>query len=282
MDVDARSSFMEVLEPENPDRHHAWLSRQLSTIRSPAVPSLDLIKYVSDSENAYIYEHEGLKNVYHLIYLCGLRPYHQVLEIGCGCGRNSQFVAPILDPVVGSYKGFDISKRAVEWADRAITSLYPNVAFSHVDIKNSHYNPEGAISANSYRFPYEDESFDIVFLPSVFTHMIRLEFEHYIREIHRVMKHDGRLLSWHYLLERSALERREYTQLPPNMVQIDDHMFVGDPMDPCSFVAYEKQYVLNTIDSAGLTVHATMRGNWSGVAPQGLVDYQDKILSVRQ
>ena len=63
-------------------------------------------------------------------------------------------------------------KSQVDWAQRTITARYPNFTFQNADIFNKWYNPGGAFAASEYRFPYDDESFDFIFLTSVFTHML--------------------------------------------------------------------------------------------------------------
>lgn len=113
---------------------------------------------------------------------CGLKPYEKVLEPGCGCGRVAQFLTKYLDNK-GQYEGFYIVEKSIEWCQENITSKFPNFHFTHSDIQNTLYNPTGKIK---YRFPYPDRSFDFVFLPSVFTHMLPEDMEHYFSEIARV------------------------------------------------------------------------------------------------
>ena len=241
--------------------------------RTPAIPSQDLMDLVGGGD----FQHIGLINVYNIIAFCGLRPHHWILEPGCGSGRNARLIAPLLDSVSGNYSGFDVSRPAIAWCRESISSLYPNVRFDHADIQNSHYNPEGSIKPEEYRFPYEDEKFDVVFLPSVFTHMRRDGFEHYLDEIHRVIKPGGRLLSWHFLLENSAKPGKFSAEFVP----YDDISLIHNKENPDSTVVYDCQYVLKTLERKGFALHARMRGDWDGFRPTGFADYQDRILSSR-
>ena len=59
----------------------------------------------------------------------------------------------------------------IEWAQLSISSRFPNFTFQKADIFNKFYNPDGVFKAVDYRFPYEDRSFDLIFLTSVFTHI---------------------------------------------------------------------------------------------------------------
>ena len=93
----------------------------------------------------------------------------------------------------GSYDGFDIVPRAIKWCSNNITSRYPNFRFHFADIYNKHFNPNGRLTAADFRFPYGDGMFDLVFLTSVFTHMLQNDVEHYLSEISPVLKLDGAL-----------------------------------------------------------------------------------------
>ena len=260
--------------PPDVDRLRALVARH----RTPAIPPQELIDLVGEGD----FHTVGLTNAYNVVALCGFRPHHWILEPGCGSGRNARIIAPLLDPVSGSYRGFDVSAPAVTWCRESISSLYPNVRFSHADVRNSAYNPKGSIRPDRYRFPYGDGSFDIVFLPSVFTHMTRRGFEHYLAEIHRVIKPGGRLLSWHFLLDHAVYTRATQGTTSSGLVPYDGVSWVRNIEVPAVMVAYDTRYVMKTLGLLGFAVHARMRGHWDGLAPTGPVDYQDRILSTRR
>jgi len=141
----------------------------------------------------------------HLVKLAGLRANHRVLEVGCGIGRMAIPLFEVLSEN-GSYEGFDIVPRGIRWTQRYITPKHPNFRFQLADIRNKEYNPRGRFLATEYRFPYESDSFDVVFLTSVFTHMLPDEVAAYLAEIHRVMKPGGVcLITWFILNEESRL-----------------------------------------------------------------------------
>src|SRR6185503_5290247 len=60
------------------------------------------------------------------------------------------------------------------------------------------------LKASQYTFPYENNSFDFVFLTSVFTHMVRADVERYVQEVARVLKPGGRCLTTFYLLNAES------------------------------------------------------------------------------
>ena len=135
--------------------------------------------------------------------LCDLKPNERVLDVGCGTGRMAVPLTRYLDKD-GRYDGFDIVKKGIDWCNENISSKYPNFHFQLVDIYNKRFNPQGRLLANEYKFPFEDESFDFVFLASVFTHMLPKDIEHYFAEISRVLINKGRCLITFFLLNSES------------------------------------------------------------------------------
>jgi len=133
----------------------------------------------------------GREFVRYFTEFAGLKPHHRVLDVGCGIGRMARPLASFLDRC-GSYEGFDIVRVGIDWCRQNITPLCPNVRFRMADVFNPGYNPTGAFDAGEYVFPYKSQSFDFVFLTSVFTHMLPAGVENYLREIARVLKSAGR------------------------------------------------------------------------------------------
>src|SRR3954454_3335822 len=58
---------------------------------------------------------------------------------------------------------------------------------------------------SEYVFPYPNATFDFVFLTSVFTHMLPTDMEHYVSEIVRVLKPNGRSLCTFLLLNDESM-----------------------------------------------------------------------------
>lgn len=117
----------------------------------------------------------------------GLQPGDRVLEVGCGGGRNALALADYLEP--GGYVGLDIDEVSVR-ACRAQPALQ-TFEFVVADVENDLYNPQGGARASDYRFPFDDDSFDFVFLQSVYTHMLEEDCANYAGEIMRVLKPGG-------------------------------------------------------------------------------------------
>lgn len=118
----------------------------------------------------------------YFIELGGLQPSDKVLDVGCGVGRMAVPLTRYLaNP--GSYEGFDIDAKEIEWCTRHITSRYPNFRFRTADIQSRRYNPKGAYTAAEYKFPFPDGSFDFLFMTSVFTHILQPGMETISRKL---------------------------------------------------------------------------------------------------
>jgi SAM-dependent methyltransferase len=156
----------------------AWES--IHSTRDPLVPPRRQIFIGEGDFRATGHEFREL-----FIDLGGLTAEDDVLDVGSGIGRIAVGLTGFLD---GRYEGFDVVRKGVTWSQQEITPRYPNFHFQRADIFNKRYNRGGHELARDYRFPYEDGSFDFIFLASVFTHLLPDDAEHYVEEIGRVMR----------------------------------------------------------------------------------------------
>jgi SAM-dependent methyltransferase len=62
-----------------------------------------------------------------------------------------------------------------------------------LDLQNDRYNPEGASIDDDFRFPLATGEFDIIYLFSVFTHMIAEDIKIYLREFERLLRPTGKI-----------------------------------------------------------------------------------------
>ncbi len=283
----------EVAAPADPAALEVLLARRSDpsvaerAVRSGALaadgiplPPQELIDWVGGGD-AHVFQTVGLLNFWQLVVYARLQSDQRVLEPGCGCGRNARYLAPFLSRERGGYEGFDLHRPSIDWASDHVSRRYPNVRFGFADIRNTNYNPNGSLFDADYLFPYESGTFDVVFLPSVFTHLTRPGFEHYVREIARVLVPGGRLLSWHFLLDDVTRERVRAGASALPLEEFDEVSWAMERDNPCAAIAFEDAFVLETLASSGLQPQFVAHGTWSGRVPDGLVDAQDRILAVR-
>ncbi len=208
----------------------------------------------------------------------GLGPTERILDVGFGNGQLAVPLAEYLRPP-GAYEGFDIVPAAVEWCVDHITSQFPHMRFALADIYNKFYNPTGGSEAAEYSFPYASESFDFVFLGSVFTHMLTPGVERYVAEIARVLKPGGKCLCSYYLLnaesESAIAKGVSFYRFGFNSDAVGCRVENNDL--PEAVVAHREQVILDLLAGSGLSVSGVHHGKWCS----GLQDDQDAILAVK-
>lgn len=175
----------------------------------------------------------------------GLEHTGSVLDIGCGSGRVARhFVDYTRTP--GRYVGMDIQKPFIDWCTEHLSPANERLEFYHQDIFNGAYNPGGTYKASEYRFPFEDESFDVIILYSVFTHLLPEDAENYLREVARLLKPGGYCYSTWFLMTRDA----EVEYLLPNIRE--------------GQVGYGFIRCVDVLESAGLRIDGSQLGKWNG------------------
>ncbi|AXF85333.1 Demethylrebeccamycin-D-glucose O-methyltransferase [Ephemeroptericola cinctiostellae] len=172
----------------------------METEKELTTPPIDLSNKVGNGD----FNATGQEFKRYFIELGRLQPSATVLDVGCGAGRMAMPLSDYL--TLGRYFGIDIIEPSIEWCQTKITPTYNNFAFQHSNIFNRFYNPNGTILAKDYVFPFEGESFDFVFLTSVFTHMLPEDLEHYLSEISRVLKKGGVCFITYFLLNNESVE----------------------------------------------------------------------------
>jgi SAM-dependent methyltransferase len=205
--------------------------------------------------------------------LAGLRANDRVLDIGCGIGRMARVLVPVLHPP-GSYDGFDIAEPGIRWCQERYGDTPAPFRFQHANLHNSVYNPGGQDLPETYRFPYDDGSFDLAIATSVFTHLMADAANHYLEEAARVLAPNGRLFATWFLVER--------TDTPPPPFQADFAVApaaVSDPAAPETAVAYPEAWLRERLDANGFELHAVHPGSWRGEPGPTL---QDLIVARRR
>ncbi|MDQ8727653.1 class I SAM-dependent methyltransferase [Bradyrhizobium sp. LHD-71] len=130
----------------------------------------------------------AVQEVFRLRELCGLSENTRFLDIGSGQGRLAIGLQAAY-PKLKSYDGIDVHQPSVNWCKRHLERQ--NFRFMHVDTANERYNPSGK---HRSAIPLDDNSCDITFLYSVFTHMRLNDVQLHLGEIHRTLAPSGKCL----------------------------------------------------------------------------------------
>ena len=213
----------------------------------------------------------------------GITGTSSVLEIGCGLGRIAFPLRYVLSEE-GSYNGFEICRYKIDFLE-TFHQAHPNFQFTWADVSNEHYNPTGQVASEQYRFPYADNSFDIIFAASVFTHLLPGAAAHYFSEAARVLKPGGRCLFSFFLLDYYKKDHPRPLGFSRPMFNIDhsygdfgDDFAVSDPKDPEAISAHKISAVERFANEAGLSFsQPPIPGLWTGTV-ENWIGSQDLVV----
>lgn len=241
-------------------------------------------KITPPSETMFIgpgdFEQTGEEFLGYFIDLGGLKPSERVLDVGCGIGRMAKSLTKYLDKR-GGYKGFDIVADAINWCREKITPKYPNFRFHFADLYNKFYNPHGKYKASEYKFPYNNESFDFVFLTSVFTHLLPHDMENYFSEIARVLKKDGRCLITFFLLNSESVQLLDAGLSAEDFKYEFDEYRTTDKDTPEAVIAYDEKFIRGLYERSKLSLVEPIRyGSWCG--REDFLSYQDITIAAKR
>ncbi len=217
----------------------------------------------------------------------GITRTSSVLEIGCGFGRIAFPLRYVLS-AQGAYDGFEICRYKVDFLEN-FHKAHPNFKFTWADVSNKHYNSAGQVEPEQYCFPYADNSFDIIFAASVFTHLLPEASAHYFAEAARVLKPGGKCVFSFFLLDyyqKGAVRplgfSRPVFNVDHSYGDYGDSFAVSDPKDPEAISAYKISAVEQFADEAGLKFsQAPVPGLWTGTV-ENWVGSQDLVVLTKE
>jgi SAM-dependent methyltransferase len=175
-----------------------------------------------------------------------------------------------------------VERGPIEWCTREITSRCPGFRFTHVDLRNAAYNPDGSLEAETFAFPYEDDAFDLVFGFSLFTHLMPAALEHYLNEIKRVLDDRGRLHATFFVLDQ--VRKRRLSDSDAEIAKAV--MSTEGPAHTAYEIAewmvlYDEDWLRSVLSAVGLRLRLVNYGSWPEWA-LGLEDVmgpQDTLVS---
>jgi SAM-dependent methyltransferase len=194
----------------------------------------------------------------------GMTKDSAVLDVGCGYGRLALGILHATDHR-GSYLGFDILARQIDWCQTTISPSFPKMRFVHLDIRNGRYNPRGTIEPTEASFPARSASTDVCALFSVCTHLYRPDIERYLDEIRRVLRPGGVAITTWFLFDEARLAHATSSRATYPMIHILDEVTrFTEEGNPLRAIAYQEAAVRGMARAARLEVLAVDRGTWAG------------------
>ena len=184
----------------------------------------------------------------------GARPM-SILDWGCGPGRVTPYLASLLpgSAIVGS----DVDAAAIAWC----TAQFKDLRF--------------ATQATLPPLPFAPSSFDVVVGSSVFTHLDAFHQAAWIRELHRILKPDGRLIA-------STHGRFSASFFPELTRDLDQRGIIDSIRDGaldalCPTTYYRSVFQTRAYTEQLLHPHFHM----DGYTEAGLASFQDLFIATR-
>lgn len=197
-----------------------------------------------------------------------------VLDMGCGAGRVAFPIAAFLQSG-GRYTGFDLSQRALDFAQRHVASRAA-LTFVHAPVQSREYAGVGA-PASQYRFPVDDGSVDAALAISLFSHLLPQDAARYLAETGRALRPGGRVFLTAFIVDEPARQTLQDRRAACQMTPISAEAWAADPRHPERAIAFEKTAFEDWMRQAGLVWARPMRtGYWA--TPEKAGEFQDQIV----
>ncbi len=260
-------------------RRFAWFITDIFEIfsckRQSTTPGKRLRFMVGPFNDPATYEQDAKDFIESVLSRIKLPNNSKVLEVGCGSGRL--IFELFRNKPKYHYFGFDIIPELIRWSKHISTRLHGKFEFTHANIYNSLYNPNGVSKGSKYAFPYDDDMFDIVIVQSVFTHMLTDDIENYLDEIYRVLKPSGKVITTWFLINKNSLREIRKGNSDFTFKHRNSNEYINDNLHPEAAVAYRENFIFSLLKNQGYKLDENMPkyGKWCG--GKGLV-YQDLLI----
>lgn len=191
-------------------------------------------------ENSF-YLQSTKTEAHRLITQFGCDKNSRILDIGCGQGRLPIGILKVIGEL--TYTGLDVDKPAIAWCKRYIENRHPSFKFHHLDIYNERYHKKGMPLSAEFKFGLADRSVDIVYLFSVFSHMLEKDMRIYLADFIRVLDKDGKVFFTAFVEEGVS----------PISINPNNYIFERYS-GALHVVRYEKDYLFSILNKIGFVV----------------------------
>jgi SAM-dependent methyltransferase len=193
-------------------------------------------EHLTDDET---YVNSALQQISELKQYSPLSQNTSILDFGSGQGRLAIGLLQCC-PDLGNYTGIDTDLCAIKWCKRWIHKYHTNYTFIHVDAHNARYNPT---AIHRPKLPILENTFDVIFLNSVFSHMLSDDVAFYLNQLNKGLKPGGII----YLTAFIEEDVPDEMENPPGYLN-------KVSTSPLHRVRFNKKFFLNLMAKSGYKI----------------------------
>ena len=113
------------------------------------------------------------------------------MDVGCGQGRLPIGILRVIGDI--NYIGIDVDQKSINWCKQYIELKHPSFKFKHLNLYNERYNKNGIKIDAGFCFDVAEDSVDIIYLFSVFSHTIEKDMRAYLKDFSRLLDKGGKM-----------------------------------------------------------------------------------------
>ena len=189
-------------------------------------------------KNNETYISSATEQIDFLIKKCKLKRDSIFLDFGCGQGRMLNGLK-YLKLSIKKYVGVDTDLKSINWCKKWLKTYSAESEFICLPAYNHRYNKN---AKGLTELPFKKNHFDIIFLNSVFSHMLIKDIDFYLKEFYKVITKNGFVYLTAFIEENvSSIKENPKNYIAPSVGRLHR-------------VRYEKKFFFDLCEKSGFKI----------------------------
>ena len=258
----------------------AAIDREIEQVKARVIANLELpdAQWIRQSGPFPSVQHffdSSFKNFKELLSYTRITPSHRVLDYGCGLARLAIPMSGYLAGPDSYYCGVDTDQSCID-RNRRVFGKLKNFRFEHVNLYSKMYNRKGhsirTLAGRDFGSP-----FNLVFLFSVFTHILPDDFDFLLEFLKSQLEPAGEIFSTFFILNDKTQAAINAGKAHRNFATELGGARIDNPDVPEGAVAYYEHDVIERFRRAGFSDIQIHYGKWRGTLDSWI--WQDIVVA---